>query len=74
MTVNDFNTNENPAPKKGAEEAAVAGAPDERSESSQIKNAHATGDGSFGRSDENLPDGNDPEKNEPVNKDGSDEY
>ena len=33
----------------------------------QIKNAHATGDGSFGRADESLPDDNE-EKNE---KDGN---
>ena len=28
----------------------------------EVKNAHATGDGSFGRSDENLPDESDGEK------------
>ena len=48
---NDICEEQNPVQKKASELLK-----DETSAETEVKNAHASGDGSFGRNDESLPD------------------
>lgn len=72
MATKDFSISEDTEHKKpSGEEATAPQKPSEEGESSQIKNAHAVGDGSYGRNDESLSDENEVEDKSKVNKDGS---
>jgi hypothetical protein len=60
MAIKDFKGNENqdrePEKFSDKKQAEIKLPITEEHESTQIKNAHATGDGSFGRNESGLPD------------------
>lgn len=53
MAIKDYHAGEN---KTTVHSPVEAPPPPKNAARLQIKNAHATGDGSYGRSDESLPD------------------
>ncbi len=72
MAIKDFSISEDTEHKKSAGiDVPSSSQTVEKGASSQIKNAHATGDGSFGRNDESLPDEGETEGKEKVEKDGN---
>jgi hypothetical protein len=74
MATKDFNTSEDremASNEKGNSAKPLPGdasqQEEEKSKASDVKNAHASGDGSFGRNDESVPDKAEKEKKEDNN-------